>query len=621
MTHVHPDDAAHGASRVPGDERGAAPAGPRLERDSLLALVESITDEVWFADVSGKVTLANAAVWREFGALDGESIETIAARFEVYRADGTLRPPGEAPPLRALRGETIREEEEIVRTPAAGELRRRLVSGAPVRDGDGAVIGSVCVVRDVTDRVRAEQERREGEEQFRVLFEEHLAPMLIIEPDSGQIVDANAQAAQFYGYSREQLRAMRIEQLNQLPPEQVAAERRKAVARGQNVFTFPHRLASGEVRFVDVYSSPVTIQGRPALFSIIHDVTERKRTEETLERTRRTLAEAQEIAHLGSFEFDAATRTTRWSEEEYRICGLDPAEPSPPYDIMLARSIHPDDAVLLHETFANAIEHGTAYELEHRIVRPDGSVRWVYDLAHPHLDEDGDLLRYVGATLDITERKAAGEALRESKAKEAAQQERERLARDLHDSVSQAIFAAALKAEALDLAGDSGDQPVAPAAREVCRLCKGALADLRAMLLELRGVALEGIPMEQLLRQLAESTEGRTSAQIELAVHETAAVPAGVHVVLYRVTQEALNNVARHARAKHVRVEARLAEGDAAVEIHDDGRGFERGDFGPGHLGLRSMHERAAEIGADLNIASVVGEGTSVVLRWREKPS
>jgi PAS domain S-box-containing protein len=599
------------------EERHESRADARLERDTLLALVESITDEIWFADTDGNVTLVNPAGSKEFEVLDGEPVESLIARLEVYRADGTPRPPGEAPPLRALRGETIREEEEIVRTPASGELRHRLVSGAPVRDAEGAIIGSVCLVRDVTESKRAEQALRDSEERFRALFERHMAVMLLIEPDSGRILDANAEAVRFYGYSREQLRTMTIQQINQLSPEEVADQRRKAADRRMNEFVFPHRLADGELRYVEVYSSPVTIQGRRTLFSVIHDVTARKQAEEDLERLSFTLAEAQRIAHLGSFEYDAATGATVWSEEEYRIYGLDPDEPSPPYDLMLAQSIHPDDADLLHETFANAMESGATYELEHRIVQPDGAVRWVYDRAYPYLDEGGRLLRYVGATLDITERKAAEQALRESEAEKATQHERARLARDLHDSVSQAVFAAALKAEALDIAGGSAPDEVAPTARQVCRLCRAALADLRTMLLELRGVALEGIPMEQLLRQLVESTEGRTTAQIELVVREKASVPPAAHLAFYRVTQEALNNVARHAHAERVRVAADLSETEATLEIRDDGCGFEPGSCGPGHLGLRVMQERAAEIGAELTITSAVGEGTSVVLSWR----
>jgi PAS domain S-box-containing protein len=441
--------------------------------------------------------------------------------------------------------------------------------------------------------------------------------MLLIEPESGQILDANAAAAGFYGYSRERLQAMRIQDINLLPPQEVAAERRRAVDHSKSMFVFPHLLASGEVRFVEVYSSSVTIQGRPTLFSIIHDVTERRRAEEALERTRDMLAEAQRIAHLGSFEYIAATRTTVWSEEEFRIYGLDPAGPSPEYEAMLAECIHPDDATLLNETFTEALSSASVYELEHRIVRPDGSVRWVYDRADPHLGEDGNLLRYVGATLDITERREAEEALRESEAERTAQQERARLARDLHDSVSQAIFAATLEAEALDLAAECGDARTGPSAKQVCRLCRGALADLRAMLLELRGERLEDIPMDQLLRQLVEATEGRTSAGIELAVRGSSVLPPDVRLAFYRVAQEALNNVARHAKAQNARVEVDLSGAGGSLQVWDDGRGFEPRDFGSEHFGIRSMRERAAEVGADLDVTSAAGQGTRVTLRWR----
>ena len=160
---------------------------------------------------------------------------------------------------------------------------------------------------------------------------------------------------------------------------------------------------------------PLVADEEPAVLAVVWDVTERWQAERDLEQARDRLAEAQAIAHLGSFEYDAATRRTLWSDEQYRIYGLEPAGPSPVYDELLARCIHPEDADLLHRTFSAALEQGAVYELEHRIVRPDGSVRWVYDLAKAVLAADGRVERYIGATLDITERKEAEERLRVSR--------------------------------------------------------------------------------------------------------------------------------------------------------------------------------------------------------------
>jgi PAS domain S-box-containing protein len=157
--------------------------------------------------------------------------------------------------------------------------------------------------------------------------------------------------------------------------------------------------------------------GQPVRFiGTVMDITTRKQAQEQLQKMTNLLIEGQKIAHLGIFEYDAATRHTIWSEEEFRIYGYDPAQTSPDYDTMLANSIHPEDSVLLDQTFFTAMQHAAVYELEHRIMRPDGSVRWVFDRANPYFDQAGRLMRYVGVTLDITERKQADLELRTSQA-------------------------------------------------------------------------------------------------------------------------------------------------------------------------------------------------------------
>ena len=166
----------------------------------------------------------------------------------------------------------------------------------------------------------------------------------------------------------------------------------------------------------------------------------------------------------------------------------------------------------------------------------------------------------------------------------AAQEERERLARDLHDSITQALFAAALKAEVL--ADDRAlPEDAASTAEEVRRLTRGALAQI-ARCSELRTEGYREVPIAHLLRNAVEATESRTRVDVDLRLSGDG-VPAGdLHSAIYRVTQEALNNVARHARARHVVVELQAETDQLRLSIHDDGCWFETGGAAAGPPGL-----------------------------------
>ena len=135
---------------------------------------------------------------------------------------------------------------------------------------------------DITERIEAEAALREREGLYRQMFAGHTAVMLLIDPDSGLIVEANPAAVDFYGYGAEKMKQMTIQQINTLAPEKVALYRRAAVEGKQNFFLFSHRLASGEIRDVEVYTVPIHIEGRTLLYSIIHDITERKQAEDAL---------------------------------------------------------------------------------------------------------------------------------------------------------------------------------------------------------------------------------------------------------------------------------------------------------------------------------------------------
>jgi PAS domain S-box-containing protein len=210
--------------------------------------------------------------------------------------------------------------------------------------------------------------------------------------------------------------------------------------------------------------------------------------------------------------------------------------------------------------------------------------------------------------------------LRRREVEAAAQDERGRLARDLHDSVTQSLFAASLKAEAALAACDERVSPdVVETMEQVRRLNRGALAQMRTMLLELRGSPIEDVPLQHLLRNLVETAESRAGVDVSLRIAGESQVPPQLHTTVYRVAQEALNNVARHSRARLATVELDAEDGYVRLLVQDDGLGFEPGEFGPAHLGLRSMRERAEEAGAALRIVSAPGEGTLVTLEWRRR--
>ena len=198
----------------------------------------------------------------------------------------------------------------------------------------------------------------------------------------------------------------------------------------------------------------------------------------------------------------------------------------------------------------------------------------------------------------------------------AVEAERTRLARDLHDSVTQSLFAASLKAEAL---AEMLDDPAVArkAVEELRRLTRGSLAGMRTMLLEMRGDALTQTPLPELLRHLVEAGGGRIGADVRLNVEgRRQQLPPDVQTALYRIAQEALNNVARHAGASEIWVDLRLSDHRVRLEIGDDGRGFDPGAESAGHFGLQNMRERAEAIGGRFGIETGPGRGTVVTVEW-----
>ncbi len=198
----------------------------------------------------------------------------------------------------------------------------------------------------------------------------------------------------------------------------------------------------------------------------------------------------------------------------------------------------------------------------------------------------------------------------------AAAEERNRLARDLHDAVTQTLFSASLIADVLPILMQRKPEEGMRRVEELRQLTRGALAEMRILLLELRPATLNEARIDYLLVQLAESITGRSRVPVAVTVEGQGPLPVDVKIALYRIAQESLNNMVKHAQATKATVSLRCEPERVVLRVTDDGRGFDQASIRPDSLGLGIMRERASSIGARLAIQSEVGQGTRVEAIW-----
>lgn len=201
----------------------------------------------------------------------------------------------------------------------------------------------------------------------------------------------------------------------------------------------------------------------------------------------------------------------------------------------------------------------------------------------------------------------------------AAVAERQRIARELHDAVSQSLFSASVIAQALPRLWTSNPDKVMAQLQYLDELTQGALTEMRMLLLELRPSALQDVSLSDLLRQLARTLETRKQIRITASVDTLPMLSPEVKVALYRIAQEALNNTSKHSQATQAHVTLRREDNRLVLSVDDNGVGFDIDETAPTSLGMRIMRERAEEIGAILNIQSNRDAGTTVSVTWSDE--
>lgn len=204
-----------------------------------------------------------------------------------------------------------------------------------------------------------------------------------------------------------------------------------------------------------------------------------------------------------------------------------------------------------------------------------------------------------------------------SQAQQAAMlEERQRLARELHDAVTQTLFSAGIIADILPRLWQKDPDEALRRISELRELTRGALAEMRTLLLELRPTALSETSLSELLHQLGEATVGRTRIPVNVSVEESCEIPPLVKVAFYRIAQEALNNISKHANASYVDVNMSCSPEDVSLTVRDNGRGFDTQKLLPDNMGIKIMKERAEAVAAKLSLRSQVGTGTEISVTW-----
>ena len=269
----------------------------------------------------------------------------------------------------------------------------------------------------VFEHNQVEKMLREKEELFRLMFMQHDAIMLLIEPKTGRIVDANNKAAEFYGYSRSKLISMKIQEINCLPEEEVERRRIQALKEKKNYFIFEHKLANGEVRIVEVHSSPITIGSQDILFSIIHDITAKKIAEDTIKKQNSFFNAIMDNSLIAMWVSDAQGTIIRVNSSLLKMLNLSEQVIVGKYNVLkdlnlVKQKVMPKvEAVFKDKEPARFVIWWTGDATGLSNFKSANSI-WIDVSMYPVVDADNNLLNVVCQWVDITHLKQTEEEIR-----------------------------------------------------------------------------------------------------------------------------------------------------------------------------------------------------------------
>ena len=603
--------------------RSSATAGPVDQQFRLL--VSSVTDyAIYLLDETGRVTSWNPGAERIKGYRADEIIGSHFSQF--YAPEDRERGVPDAALAQARREGRFAGEGWRVRKD--GTRFWALVVIDAVRDDAGELVGFAKTTRDISDRRAMEERLRESEERLRA-FTAHSPSLMCMKDRDGRYRFVNDRFLERYSLRREQVLGRTDAELF---PRRLAlaaaAHDAEVLARGEALH-YEERAAAGEGQRVSIVSKFPVFDAGGAIIAIgvvANDITDRRLTEQALREQRALLAEAQKVAGLGSWEWDPDTGRVSWSGELYRIFGVAPEEVAPSFENYLER-VHPEDRQQSGAMVARALMDSRGFSMQERIVRPGGEVRYVRSQGEVVRNERGKPIKILVACLDITEQRHSESALRQAaqdlhgltrRLVQAEEAERRRLARELHDRVGQSLSALNINLDIISRESHALTPALRQRLEDSLGLVDGTLQSIESVMAELRPPLLDEYGLGAALGWHAEEFTRRTGVQVAVEDRD----PAGsknarpeAAVALFRIAQEALNNVLKHAKAKSVRVAVSATDEELVLDVHDDGQGFDPRAVRRGRWGMTTMRERAEAAGGQLHVDSAPGQGTRIHAR------
>ena len=494
-----------------------------------------------------------------------------------------------------------------------------------VRLSDGTTIG---IGAEITERKRLEEALRESEGNFRQLAAHIREVLWIADPKAQRVLYVSPAYERIWGRSAESLYRDRRSFIDAIHPED--RQRLLNAMEEQTRIPLPveahYRVVrpDGSIRWVRDRSFPVRdpAGGLNRLVGIAEDITESRQAAEDLRRSEAYLAESERLSHIGTWAMSIPSREIAfWSNEHYRIFGFDPEKGPPPLAEALAR-IHPDDNATL-ETINRALGEKKDFELDFRVLLPDGSIRYVHSLGHPVLNEAGELVEFIGMAMDVTRRTLAEDALQRSleqlralgaSLENVREEERTQLARQIHDGLGQALTGIKMDLGSLIQRMPPRRQERVRRLQAIQQLIDNTIQSVRRISTELRPGILDDLGLVAALEWAAGEFAERTGTKCALELpRENLAIEPEAATAFFRILQEALTNIARHAEATEFRVRLALEDGFLCLEVRDNGKGFAAAQTASEGLGILGMRERALLLGGHLTIRSSPGEGTMVI--------